>query len=295
LYTLMRGRTSGVWVDPVEKKPLFHVEPGSKVYSLGSVGCSFRCPGCQNWQITRGSPDDGMEPMEPETAAEEAVRLGCRGIAWTYNDPVIWIEQTLPGARRARELGLFTVYVTNGYATPEHLELIGPHLSVWRVDLKGFSRATYKRVSGVARFEPVLEATLLAKRRYGMHVECVTNVTPTVNDDEKELRDLARWIRTELGPLTPWHVTRFFPYLELSHLPPTPLRTLERAMEIGREEGLRYVYVGNVAHHPAENTLCHACGALLVARDGYAVRVEALRDGRCSRCGAAIPGLWRRP
>lgn len=295
LYTLLYGRTSSAVIDPIEKKPLYHFYPGSRVFSMGTRGCNFHCPGCQNWDISHDAPlDDGgnLEELAPAESARLAKRLGCEGICWTYNDPTIWLEHTLEAMTEATKLGLYSAYVTNGYATPEHLELIGPWLTAWRVDIKGFSRATYKKISGLARFEPVLEMTRLAKTRYGMHVECVTNVTPTINDSPAELRDIARWIRTELGEFTPWHVTRFHPYLDLSHLPPTPIRDLERAMEIGREEGLKYVYLGNVPGHPEENTRCHACGTVVIERAGFAVRRGTLRDGKCPGCGTEIPGRF---
>jgi len=262
---------------------------------MGTRGCNFHCPGCQNWQISHDSPDEfgrNMEKLDPEESARLALRTDCAGICWTYNDPTIWIEQTLPAMREARRLGLYSAYITNGCATPEHMELIGPHLTAWRVDIKGFSRETYKKIAKVARFEPTLEMTLMARRKYGMHVECVTNVTPTMNDDERELRDLARWIRRELGEFTPWHVTRFHPYLDLAHLPPTPIRTLERACEIGREEGLRYVYLGNVPGHPWEDTCCHACGRRIIQRRHFAIARADLRNGRCAHCGTEIPGRW---
>jgi pyruvate formate lyase activating enzyme len=297
LHALLHGVASSIEVDPIEKKPLFHFHPGSSVLSLGAVGCCFRCPGCQNWQISHRRPEDferGLLRIGPEEAAERAKALGCAGIAWTYNDPVIWIEQTAPGARRAKELGLYSVYVTNGYATPEHLERIGADLTAWRFDLKGFSRKTYKRISSVARFEPVLEAARLARFRYGMYVECVTNVTPTVNDDPAELREMARWIRRELGEFTPWHVTRFFPYLDLAHLPATPVSQLERVREIGLEEGLKYVYLGNVPGHRFEDTYCHGCGRLVIERSGRSVRI-GLDRGRCPHCAVEIPGRWDEP
>jgi len=295
LYSLLYGRVSSACADPVEKKPLYHFHPGTRVLSMGTRGCNFRCPGCQNWDISHDSPDEfgrNLDQLDPVESARLAVRLGCEGICWTYNDPTIWLEHTLDAAREARRLGLYTAYVTNGYATPEHLELIGPHLTAWRVDLKAMSRSTSKKICGLARYEPVYEMTRLARHKYGMHVECVTNVTPTINDSEAELRDIARWIRTELGPDTPWHVTRFQPYLDLSHLPATPLKTLERIHEVGREEGLRFVYLGNVPGHPLENTYCPGCAALLIERHQYAVRRGVLADGRCPKCGTAIPGRW---
>ncbi len=295
LYTLLYGRVSSAFADPIEKKPLYHFHPGTRVLSMGTRGCNFRCPGCQNWDISHDRPsEDGsnLEALDPVESARLAVRMGCQGICWTYNDPTIWLEHTLDAMREAKKLGLYTAYVTNGYATPEHLDLVAPYLDAWRVDLKGFSRATYKKIAGIADLGPVLEMTKRALHRHGMHVECVTNVTPTINDDLDELRGLARWIRAELGEFTPWHLTRFHPELDLSHLPATPLATLERAAGIGREEGLRYVYLGNVPGHPLENTTCHGCGRLLIERSTYAVTRGALAVGKCPGCGVRIPGRF---
>ncbi len=295
LYTLLYGSTSGVCADPIEKKPLYHFYPGTQVLSMGTRGCNFRCPGCQNWDISHDSPDPlgrNLVPLTPVDSVQMAADEGCAGICWTYNDPTIWLEQTLEAMIEAKRRGLYSCYITNGYATAEHMELIGPYLTAWRVDLKGFSRETYKKISKIARWEPVLEMTLLAQRKYAMHVECVTNVTPTVNDSPSELRELARWIRRELGETTPWHITRFYPYLDLSHLPPTPIETLERTYEIAKEEGLKYVYLGNVPGHDWENTYCHGCSELLIERRGFAVRKAKLFDGKCPKCSVAIPGRF---
>ena len=296
LYTLIYGKTSSACVDPVEKKPLYHFFPGSRILSMGTRGCNFRCPGCQNWEISHDSPGrlgENMEDLDPAESARLAARLGCQGIGWTYNDPTIWLEHTLEAMIEAKRLGLYTAYMTNGYATEEHMELIGSHLDAWRVDIKGFSRSVYKGISGLARWEPVLEMTELAARKYKMHVECVTNVTPTVNDDEATARGIASWIRDHLGPTTPWHVTRFHPYLDLSHLPSTPIPTLERFREIGLEEGLKYVYLGNVPGHPGDDTYCHGCGARVIRRSGFAVAQAGLRDGLCPACGTAVPGRFQ--
>jgi pyruvate formate lyase activating enzyme len=263
---------------------------------MGTRGCNFRCPGCQNWEISHDSPDEfgaNMERIDPRESAHLAKRLGCAGLCWTYNDPTIWIEHTLEAMIEAKKLGLYSAYITNGYATPEHLELIGPHLTAWRVDIKGFTRESYKKISAFAKFEPVLEMSKLARHKYGMHVECVTNVTPTVNDGDDIARGIARWIRDELGPLTPWHVTRFFPYLDLSHLPATPIETMERFCEIGRAEGLRYVYMGNTPGHRWEDTYCHACGTRVIERRHFAVAKASLVDGRCPKCGTVIPGRFQ--
>ncbi len=296
LYTLLYGKTSSVCIDPIEKKPLYHFFPGTRILSMGTRGCNFRCPGCQNWEISHDAPDrlgGNMEDLLPAESARLAARSGCQGIGWTYNDPTIWLEHTLEAMVEAKQLGLYTAFMTNGYATEEQMELIGPYLDAWRVDLKGFSRQAYKQVTGLARWEPVLEMTELAARRYGMHVECVTNVTPTLNDDEMNARGIAGWIREHLGPLTPWHVTRFHPYLDLSHLPSTPLPTLERFCEIGREEGLKYVYIGNVPGHPWEDTYCHGCSTPVIRRRGFAVAQANLVDGRCPACKTLIPGRFQ--
>ncbi len=296
LYTLIHGRVSSACVDPIEKKPLYHFYPGSRVFSMGARGCSFRCPGCQNWEISRDPLEDSAESMDeisPLDSVRLASRHGSHGICWTYNEPVIWLEHAIEAMIEAKKQGLYSVYVTNGYATEEHLELVGPHLTAWRVDIKAFSAEAYKRISGVARWEPVLEMTRLASRKYGMHVECVTNVTPTINDDEGTAHKIASWIRENVGPFTPWHVTRFHPHLDLSDLPPTPIPKLERFCEIAREEGLKYVYIGNVPGHPLEDTACHACGAIVIRRRGFAVSVATLKDGACPSCGTQIPGRFQ--
>jgi len=295
LVSLIYGRASVVALDPVEKKPLFHFYPGRVFLTAGTRGCNFHCPGCQNHQVAHDRPArDGsnLETLLPEESAALAQEHGAFGLAWSYNEPIIWIEHVLDAARAAKARGLKTALVTNGYATREALELLAPHLDAYRVDVKGFSKRAYEQVSGgIAHWEEILEVAALAKRS-GLHVECVTNVTPGINDDAGELRDLARWIRDALGPLTPWHVTRFYPHAELLDVKPTKISHVERIHSLGRDEGLRYVYVGNLPGHAAQNTWCHACGALLVERRAFAITGGALADGRCGRCSAAIPGRF---
>lgn len=289
LIALTYGRVSSVAVDPIEKKPVFHYRPGTLVFSLGSVGCSMRCGHCQNWQISRAAPEpDGLETLDPGAVPGLALRNGCAGVAFTYNEPVIWIEYVADVAAAARAAGLYTVMVTNGYVTEAGLDLIGPLIDVWRVDVKGFDDATYRSLCKVRSVRPVLDAATRARTRWGMHIEVVTNVIPTVNDDEPTLRGIADWIAADLGPETPWHITRFFPYLEYSHLPPTPIATLESARDLGRAAGLHHVYLGNVQTPGAEDTLCPRCGAVVVARHGYQVDARHLRSGACDRCGTAL-------
>jgi pyruvate formate lyase activating enzyme len=291
LRTVTYGLCSSVAVDPIEKKPVFHFHPGTLVLSVGSVGCNFRCKHCQNFNISMASTEDGSELnyIGPVELVALAMRERCQGIAWTYNEPTIWLEYVLDGAKLAREAGLYTVMVTNGYITPEGLDALGPYMDVWRVDVKGFTDETYRYLAGIPHVKPVLEGAERAKHHWHMHVEVVTNVIPTVNDDDEQLEGIARWMAEKLGPETPWHVTRFIPYLELSHLQPTPASTLERALEIGRAAGLKYVYVGNLAGHPAENTFCPSCGELLIERTGYRVAKKAMDAGACAACGTSVP------
>ncbi len=289
LIALTYGVVSSVAVDPIEKKPVFHYRPGTLAFSLGSVGCTMRCSHCQNWQISRGRPgEDGLEFLEPDAAIALARSKGCQGVAFTYNEPVIWIEYVADVSRLAHEAGLYTVMVTNGYITEAGLDALGGLIDVWRVDVKGFDDATVRKLCKVRSVAPILAMAARAKRRWSMHVEVVTNVIPTVNDDEATLRGIAQWIATELGEDTPWHITRFFPYLDLAHLPPTPLATLKRAVDIGREVGLHFVYLGNTDAPGGEDTRCPECDALLVERERYTTRRRELEDGRCAACGRDV-------
>lgn len=289
LRALTYGLVSSVAVDPIEKKPVFHYCPGSRVMSFGSVGCTMRCGHCQNWQISRPKGDDGTLPLrslEPAEAVAMTLDSHSAGIAFTYNEPVIWLEWVLDVGRLARDRGLFDIMVTNGYVTPTGLDLFAGVVDVWRVDIKGFSESAFSRLCHVRHPEAVREQAVRAKWVHGMHVECVTNVVPTVNDSDDELRAMAHWIASELGPDTPWHITRFMPYLEFADLPMTPLSTLERARDIGRGEGLHFIYLGNVDTPHGEDTMCPQCGSLSVHRRGYstsAVAVDAA--GKCTVCG----------
>ncbi|TET39163.1 MAG: AmmeMemoRadiSam system radical SAM enzyme [Dehalococcoidia bacterium] len=291
LFSLIYGEVASLSINPVEKKPVFHFYPGSRWLSLGALGCNFRCPGCQNWELSH-SRGGTANYLSPEELVSLAKRHRCLGISWTFNEPTIWLEYTIDGAKLAKEQGLYTNYVTNGYITEEALDAIGPHLDVYRVDIKGFSRGSYGRTAHIADFVPILEAAKRAKEKWGMHVELVTNLTPGYNDDEKELRGIANWICRELGAYTPWHITRFFPHLKLSHLESTPLATLERGRRIAHEEGLYYVYLGNLPGHSGENTYCHQCARLLIGRHVFDVIEYNLTEGRCRYCDTPIPGRF---
>jgi len=291
LYNLNYADVSSIAADPVEKKPLFHFFPGSLAFSLGTWGCNFHCRHCQNWQIS--SPEASAflgtcQSIPPPTAIELAKHYQCEGIAWTYNEPSIWFEYTLDSAKLAKENNLYTVYVTNGYLSPEALDTIGPYLDAWRVDIKGFSDSLYRELALVPRWQGILEVTRRAKEKWGMHVEVITNIIPTMNDDNEQLEGIAGWIRDELGELTPWHITRFYPNYQIGHLPPTPIKTLERAYDIGQQAGLKFVYIGNVPGHNSESTVCYSCGNTVVQRVGYRTTIKGLDGSKCKFCGAEL-------
>ncbi len=292
LSSLIYGEVSSLSINPIEKKPVFHFFPGSRWLSLGSVGCNFRCPGCQNWEIAhwQAGPTD-TEYLSPEDAVSQAKKADCLGISWTFNEPALWFEYTLDSAKVAKEQGLYTNYVTNGYLSREALDRLAPHLDVFRVDIKGFSDRTYSRIGHIAKFSGILDVTERAKEK-GLHVEVVTNVIPGYNDDVRELRDLAAWVKTSLGQDTPWHVTRFHPHHDLSRVPATPVDTLERIRDLGREVGLWYVYLGNVPGHKGENTRCHKCGELLIERHIFDVLQNKIKNSACPACGTVIPGRF---
>ncbi len=291
LYSLNYALPSSIAVDPVEKKPLNHFYPGSRIFSMGSWGCNFSCRDCQNWQIStaggHGIPDS-IQKVLPEEAVRMAERTNAEGIALTYNEPTVWFEYTLDTARLAKQKGLHTVYVTNGFITQEALDLIGPYLDAWRVDIKGFTDAFYQKWCGIKNWKDILVNAERASKHWGMHVEVVTNIVPGMNDDETQLRDIAGWINDKLGELTPWHVTRFHPYDFMRDAEPTPINTLEKAVDIGKKIGLKFVYIGNVTGSGHENTYCYNCGGLIISRQGYCTEIGKLIDGHCGYCGADL-------
>ncbi|MBW1740928.1 MAG: AmmeMemoRadiSam system radical SAM enzyme [Deltaproteobacteria bacterium] len=295
LYSLIYGQVSSMRISPIEIKPLFHFYPGSRWLSLGSLGCNFLCPGCQNWEIAHADIETDLpatQYVSPEKAVQLALEGNCHGISWTYNEPTIWFEYTLDSARMAKDSGLLTNYVTNGYITQEALDLLGPYLDAFRVDLKGFSSRAYRRIAHIPDFQGILQNIQRAKDQWGMHIEIVTNLIPGFNDHEDDLHQMARWIVDHLGSETPWHVTRFFPHLKLSHLSPTPISKLESARKIGMDEGLTYVYLGNCPGHGAENTYCPGCGKLLIERDNFEILQYHLKGSKCEYCDQQIAGSF---
>jgi pyruvate formate lyase activating enzyme len=290
LYNLNYARVSSAAADPIEKKPLFHFHPGTLCYSLGTLGCNFQCKHCQNWEISTADSASltACRDMSPENAVKMAQQSGCRGIAWTYNEPTVWFEYTLDTAKLAKKAGLYTVYVTNGFATPDALDAIGPYLDAWRVDIKGFSDEFYRNLAGAPHWREILDVTQRAKDKWGMHVEVVTNLIPTLNDDDARLTALARWIHDALGELTPWHITRFYPRHRFTSQAPTTVEAIEKACEIGKKAGLKFIYTGNLPGHDSENTRCYACGKTVVKRVGYETEINGLNGSKCRYCGAEL-------
>ena len=287
LFALNYGLVSSVAADPIEKKPLFHFYPGSMAFSVGGWGCNFHCLHCQNWEIACTGVPENSQYLSPEEQVRLALHHHCDGIAWTYNEPTMWFEYTLDCAKLARERGLYAAYVTNGFMTPEALDVIGPWLDAWRVDLKGFSSELYARLAHVHDWRGILDVAVRARRSWNMHVEVVTNIIPGWNDDDEQLRGIAGWISAELGELTPWHVTRFFPMHRLQSAAATPAATIQHAIDIGRASGLKFVYSGNVRGQ-GEDTVCYSCGRTIIRRVGYNTAVRALHGSVCGHCGAEL-------
>jgi pyruvate formate lyase activating enzyme len=294
LYTLVYGHVVAGHVDPIEKKPLFHFMPGSASMSIAAPGCNFHCSFCQNWSISQVAKGRGLRDAGGAVSPEEVVALarrhGCKTISYTYTEPTIFFEYALETAEIASSDGIRNIFVTNGYMTPEALDAIHPLLHAANVDLKAFKDKTYRRLIG-ATLQPVLDSIVKMKSQ-GVWIEVTTLVIPTVNDSEGELRDIAEFVRS-VGPEVPWHISRFHPDHKLTDLAATPTDSLVRAMEIGRECGLRYVYMGNVPGHTGESTFCYSCGATLIKRIGFQVTDFLLQDGRCPRCGSAIDGVFK--
>jgi pyruvate formate lyase activating enzyme len=287
LYAATFGKIAAEAVDPIEKKPLYHFLPGSLSYSLGTIGCNFHCKHCQNWHISQQILElHALQDLSPEQGVERALASGSASIAWTYNEPTIWHEYTLEMGTLARQKGLGTVYVTNGYITEEALREIAPMLNAFRVDIKSFSETFYRTVCG-GRLQPVLDATALAKE-LGLHIETVTLVIPGLNDSMEEMEALIKWVIENLGPDTPMHFTRFHPDYKMRDARPTATRTLERIYERAKELGIHYPYLGNVVSHPYESTYCPVCGSLLIERSGFAVQIRGLEDHVCAECGERI-------
>ncbi len=290
LYSLVYGKIVALDIDPIEKKPLFHFLPGTNSLSLGTVGCQFRCLSCQNWEISQ-SPKLTKQIQGKSITPKQIIALAQRyhlpSVSYTYNDPIVFLEYALDIMKLAHQEHLKNVWVTSGYLTPQSLELIFPYLDAANVDLKGFSESFYNKYCG-GHLAPVLNILQGIKKK-NIWLEVTTLVIPTLNDSEAELRKIAEFIYHKLGAETPWHISRFFgdASWKLQNISPTPLKTLEKASEIGREVGLKYVYLGNVPDLDKENTYCPHCQAKVVERHNYQVK-RYDKNGKCPYCGADL-------
>ena len=292
LESLVYGKTIAEHVDPIEKKPLFHFYPGSKAFSIATVGCNFRCRHCQNAEISQMPKDRGViagVDRTPEEIVHAALQNGCTSISYTYTEPTIYYEFALDIARRAHAEGIKNNFVTNGFINPEPLEKISPYLDAANIDLKSFSDDFYKNVCG-ARLHPVLDAIRLYKR-LGIWIEITTLIIPNLNDDPRELQQIACFI-ADLGSEIPWHVTAFHPMYRMLEMPRTDVSSLKKAREIGLDTGLKYVYTGNVPGEEGENTYCSGCGKLLIRRFGFFIRENNLRNGACPGCRRVLHGRF---
>ncbi len=292
LYSLVYGRVAAFNVDPIEKKPFFHVSPGALTFSLATAGCNMWCTFCQNHHLSQSTPEE-VRSMDttPEQVAREARSSGSKVIAYTYNEPTVFNEFAVDCARAGLEEGVRSVVVSNGYINKEPLERLSEVIAAYKVDFKAFSKSFYREVTGGER-DHVLN-TIKRLKKLGVWTELVHLTIPTLNDGDDDFSAMADWLMTEIGPDIPVHFTRFHPTYQLTDLPVTPVSTLERARDILMERGMHYVYVGNVPGHPGESTWCPECGARVIERGrGYSVGGIAMKDGACAACGTLIPGIW---
>ncbi len=290
-YSLVYGNPCAVHVDPIEKKPFYHVLPASTSFSIATAGCNFRCKFCQNWEISQTTPDETYNlELPPEKVVALAKRAGSRTIAYTYVEPTIFFEYMVDTARLAKKEGILNVCHSNGFINPAPLKELCQVLDAANIDLKGFTEEYYSSMSQ-GRLAPVLQ-TLKTLKNEGVHVEITNLVVPTKNDGAETVGQMCAWIRSELGADTPVHFSRFYPLYKLRNLPPTPVSTLEKNRQIATDTGLEYVYIGNVPGHEGERTYCPRCQKLLIFRQGYSIGQVHLAKGKCKFCGKPIAGIW---
>lgn len=292
LISLVYGKVIASHCDPIEKKPLFHFMPGSRSFSIATVGCNFRCVFCQNADISQMPSDHNRimgEDMTPERIVKDALKTRSASLSYTYTEPTVYYELAVDTARLAVSEGLKNVFVSNGYMTEQCLEDISPDLHAANVDLKAFSDTFYKEQCG-AKLEPVLR-TLETMKRLGIWLEVTTLLIPGLNDSKEELGEISQFL-ANLDKDIPWHISRFHPTYRLTHLSSTPPESIQRARDLGYEAGLRYVYTGNLPGDEGEKTFCHSCGELLIDRFGFNVTENRIRKDLCPTCGSEIPGVW---
>ncbi|MFC1868823.1 AmmeMemoRadiSam system radical SAM enzyme [Thermodesulfobacteriota bacterium] len=290
-YSLVYGVPCAIHLDPIEKKPFFHVLPGSPSLSIATAGCNFECKFCQNWEFAIASPEDVYSyRFSPEKVVTKAKAMGARSIAYTYVEPTVFYEYMLDVGRIAGKAGLLNIMHSNGFINEAPLRSLCRILDAAQVDLKGFTESFYRELCG-GELAPVLE-TLRILKQEKVHLEITNLLIPTKNDDMSVVKEMCLWVRRELGADTPIHFIRFYPLHKLRRLPPTPIATLERARQEAFSSGLRYAYLGNIPAHEAWNTFCPGCGKVVIQRMGYMIGENHLKGGKCKFCGTVIPGIW---
>ncbi len=292
LISLVYGKPAAVHVDPIEKKPIYHMYPGSGAFSIATFGCNLGCKFCQNWQLSQGKPEENINyDLPPARVVELAIKYKCKSIAYTYSEPVVFYEYMYDTAVIAKSKGIKNIFVTAGFINPAPLRKLAKYIDAANVDLKGFTEEYYRNVCYGA-LKPVLR-TLEILAEEGVLVEITNLIVPTLNDDMRIIKKMCKWIYKNLGPQYPLHFSRFFPMYKLTHLPPTPVETLLKARKIAKEAGLYYVYVGNVYVEDGGTTFCPSCKKALVVRRGYSVvEYNITKEGRCKYCGEKIYGIW---
>ncbi len=294
LYSLVYGKIISQNVDPIEKKPLFHFLPGSRSFSIATVGCNFQCEHCQNWEISQFPRFESREipgqDMTPAQIVERAQASGSASISYTYTEPTIFAEFAYDTAILARQQGIRNVFVSNGFMSERSAKIIAEVLDADNIDLKSFQDSFYRKICK-ARLQPVLD-TIERLKAAGVWIEVTTLVIPGLNDSDQELTEIAKFLAS-VDPAIPWHVSAFYPTYKMLNRPRTPAATLQRARQLGLEAGLRYVYTGNIPGDVGEKTFCYACGAIVIDRVGYSIRQNHLKDGACAKCGAVIDGFWQ--
>ncbi len=293
LYSLSYEKVCSANADPIEKKPLFHFQPGSRSFSIAAPGCNFRCEFCQNWQISQMAIEDGQlhgSAIRPEDIVNSAIQANCKSIAYTYTEPTIFMELAADCAVLARDKEIANVFVSNGYMTSEAIEFARPWLDGINIDLKSFRQDYYQGLCK-ANIAPVLDTIKYIAGKTDIWMELTTLIVPGENDSTEELKEIAGFIAREAGRDVPWHVSRFYPQYKMDDRPPTSEAVLQRAYDIGKEAGLNYIYIGNLPSARAENTYCPSCGVGLIERTGYTVTRNIINDGACPQCGALIAGF----
>ena len=292
LRTVVYGFPCSINIDPIEKKPLSHFLPGSRILSIATVGCNLHCENCQNWEISQANPEDSVaEHWPPQRLVDATKYYRCPSLAYTYTDPIVYYEYTYDTAKLAKGAGICNVLVTAGYINREPWERLLEYVDAANIDLKGITEDFYRQVCS-GTLKPVQNALVVAKAS-GILVEVTNLIIPTLNDKPEQIRELARWIKVNLGGETPLHFSGFYPRYKMRNLPPTPAKTLDMAREIAMAEGLSYVYIGNILSKEGQSTYCPGCKSLIIERSGYTILQNLLKDGCCPNCGEGIYGVWK--